>query len=143
MIFVFINLVIIFWNFTVFQYRFDLPQVKRNLISIITNLRLPHKLPNDLRLNILGNQKYQKKIEIENIRIRKFQAILEKSQIAVKKTRKSRYQTFLFRYSFTGPLPSCSKYPVQDCLSSQIFGDNLTHQIFFIFSITSKHFSNP
>ena len=62
-----------------------------------------HKLPNDLGLNILGNQKYQKKIEIKNIKMRKYQAILEKSQIAVKKTRKSRYQAFLFRYSFTGP----------------------------------------
>ena len=50
-------LVIIYWNFTVFQYRSDLPQVKRNLISGIANLvnEFPHELPNDLRLTILGN----------------------------------------------------------------------------------------
>ena len=43
---------IIFWNFTIFQYRSDSPQVKRNLTSSIANLVyvLPHELPNDLRL---------------------------------------------------------------------------------------------
>ena len=44
-------LVIIFWNFTVFLYRSESPQVKPSLISIITNLayELLHKLPNNLR----------------------------------------------------------------------------------------------
>ena len=43
---------IIFGNFTVFQYRSDLPQVKLNLIFSITSLvyELPHELLNDLRL---------------------------------------------------------------------------------------------
>ena len=49
--------VIIFWNFTIFWYRSDSSQVKRNLISTIANLvyELPYELPNDLRLRILGN----------------------------------------------------------------------------------------
>ena len=44
-------LVIIFWNFTIFLYRSESPQVKRSLISIITNLvyELLHKLLNNLR----------------------------------------------------------------------------------------------
>ena len=47
--------VIIFWNFAVFQYRSDSSQVKRNLLSGITNLiyELSHDLPNDLRLKDL------------------------------------------------------------------------------------------
>ena len=50
-------LVIIFWNFTICQDRSDSPRVKGNLISSIENLAydLPLKLPNDLRLGILGN----------------------------------------------------------------------------------------
>ena len=45
------NLVIICWNFTIFQHMSDLLQVKQNLISSIANLvyELPHKLSNDLR----------------------------------------------------------------------------------------------
>ena len=48
-------MVIIFWNFTMFYYRLDEPQVKRNVISSKANLvyELPHKLPNDLRLKDL------------------------------------------------------------------------------------------
>ena len=50
-------LVIILWNFEIFYYRSDSPQVKQNLISGIANLvfELPHELPNNLRLRILGN----------------------------------------------------------------------------------------
>ena len=47
-----------FWNVTMFKYRPDSPQVKRNVISSIANMvyELPHELPNDLRLRILGNK---------------------------------------------------------------------------------------
>ena len=38
-------LVIIFWHYTVFQYRFDSPQVKRNLISSITKVDINLFLP--------------------------------------------------------------------------------------------------
>ena len=48
-------LVIIFLNFTIFQYRTDSPQVKGNLISSIANLvyELPRELQNDVRLRKL------------------------------------------------------------------------------------------
>ena len=43
-------LVIRFWQFIVFQYKFDLPQVKRGLISSTTYFvyKLSPKLPNDV-----------------------------------------------------------------------------------------------
>ena len=48
-----------FWNLTMTYYRLDLRQVKRILISSITNLvyGLPREFPNDLRLDLrkLGN----------------------------------------------------------------------------------------
>ena len=44
-----------FPQFTLFQHRFDSTQVKRNLRSSIIDFvtKLPHELPNDLRLRIL------------------------------------------------------------------------------------------
>ena len=50
-------MVIILWNFTIFYYGSDSPQVKQNLISSIADLvyKLPHNLSNDLRLKMLGN----------------------------------------------------------------------------------------
>ena len=56
-------LVIIFWNFTIFQYRSDSPQAKRNLISSMANLvyDFPHELPNDLRLYEI--RRYQKSVK--------------------------------------------------------------------------------
>ena len=49
--------VIIFWHFLIINHRS--PQVKRCLISSITNLvhELPYELPNDLRIRRLGNIK--------------------------------------------------------------------------------------
>ena len=40
------------------EFRFDCPQIKRNLISNIINFvwELSHELPIDLGLKILGNQ---------------------------------------------------------------------------------------
>ena len=51
-------LVVIFQHFLIIQLTSESPQVKRYLISNITNLvhELPHELPNYLRLRILGNQ---------------------------------------------------------------------------------------
>ena len=47
-----------FWKFTVFQLMFDSPQVKRDLISSITDFvfEKPRELANDLRLKILENE---------------------------------------------------------------------------------------
>ena len=54
----------ILWKFTVFPCKFDLPQVKRDLISSITNFiyKLPHELVNDLRSWEI--KKKQEKIKI-------------------------------------------------------------------------------
>ena len=59
-------LVIIFLNFTMFQYRSDSPQVKRNVISSIGNLacELLQELSNDLRLRILVNKEISGKSQI-------------------------------------------------------------------------------
>ena len=51
-------LVKLFLQFVVFHWNFDLPQVKRYLISSIVNLvyELPHELPNNWRLrNVFQN----------------------------------------------------------------------------------------
>ena len=55
-------LVMIFWNFTVFQCRSNSPQLKQILISSITNLlyELSNELPNGLKLSILGHMEIVK-----------------------------------------------------------------------------------
>lgn len=49
--------VIIVWQVNVFEYEFDSPHVKQELISGITNFvyELCHNLPNNLRIRLLGN----------------------------------------------------------------------------------------
>ena len=56
-------LVIIFRDFTMFQYWSDSPQVKRNLLSSIANLthKPIHELSNDLLGEILGNSEILEK----------------------------------------------------------------------------------
>ena len=99
-------LIIIFWNFTMFQYRSTSPQVKTNLISNFTNLahKLPLKLKNDFRF--LKNIR-----NVENIT--KFQIWVERKGSALslhkkvypghnsQRTCKRRYQTFLVFPNFT------------------------------------------
>ena len=94
-------LMIIFWNFTIFYYRSDSPQVKGNLISSMAKLvyKLPQELQNDLRLRISGSQEILEKyaqciVSLPELRLCKQQL----------KTRKNRCQTFLFLSSFTGLL---------------------------------------
>ena len=50
-------MILIFWNFTIFQFRSDSPEVKQSLIFSIRNLiyKYPDELSNDLRLSILKN----------------------------------------------------------------------------------------
>ena len=59
-------LVKIFWHFLLIQLTSESPQVKRYLISSITNLaqELPHELPNDLGLRILQNQEILEKCQM-------------------------------------------------------------------------------
>ena len=62
------------------------------------------------------------------------------------KTRKTRCYIFWSIVQFYCFSLLCAKYLVQDCLSKQIFGRNLvqspSHLNLWIFSVTSKHFSN-
>ena len=76
------------------------------MISSIANLvyELPHELPNDLKLRMLGNKeilgKSQIWVEIKSSAQSPFQKLNFGS--SSKKTGKSRYQTFLVLFSFTG-----------------------------------------
>ena len=90
------TLVIIFWQFTVFQSRFDFLQVKRSLISSIIdfNFELPHKFSKGLKtLWILGQYKISRKSK-NRLGIRPYtQPPLQKRifRDSNKKIRKSRY----------------------------------------------------
>ena len=109
-------LAIIFWNFTMFQYRSDLPKVKRNLISNIAKLvcQLPHELPNDLglqkirkykKMSILGGAQFP--VSLSEIKLWQQQQQISKFYCSVQF-----YWISLF----------CSKYFIRDCLSKQAFG---------------------
>ena len=58
-------MVIIFWHFLIFDQMFLSPQVKQRVITSNKHgiNELPHELPNDLRLRILGNLKNQENIK--------------------------------------------------------------------------------
>ena len=52
---------IIFWKFLMADQIFFSPQVKRR-VPISNKLVLPHELPHELKLRILGNRKYQENL---------------------------------------------------------------------------------
>ena len=60
------NLATIFWNFSTFQHRFNLPQVQQNLMSNEINFayELLYKLPNNSRLRNLEIRKYEENLKI-------------------------------------------------------------------------------
>ena len=97
---------IIFWNFTMFQYKLEQPQVKRNVITSKGNLvyELPHELPNGLRLRILGNVELLGRSQIWLQIQPSNQSPLQKFNfgISIQRACKSKYQTFLVLSSFTG-----------------------------------------
>ena len=76
----------------------ELPQVKRYLISSITNLvhELPYEFPNDLRLKILGNYELLEKCQMRGETQPSTQFSFHKLNIdnSCKKTRKIRYYIF-------------------------------------------------
>ena len=95
-----------FWKFTMFQYRSNSPQVKRNLISSITNLvcELPHELQSNLKI---GSGKYQTKFRWrEQVPPQKLNFANSREKLC-----KSRYHIYLVAFSFTGFL---YKYFVQN-----------------------------
>ena len=117
-------LVIIFWHFLIIWLRSESSQVKRYLISSITNLvhELPHELPNDLRLRILGNQEILEKCQMWVQTQPKSQSSFQKLNVdnSCQKTHKIRYQIFEALSNFTVFLYFCVKYFGQDCLRKQI-----------------------
>ena len=103
-------LVIIFWNFTIFQYSSHSPQSKPNSISSIAKLvyELPPELPNDLRLRILGNQEILEKSQIWVETKPSAQSLFKKFVFGKtnKESHKNGYQTLLFLSNITGILYS-------------------------------------
>ena len=91
------NLFIIFWQLTVFQYKFDSQQVKRELISGITEYELPYELPNDLRLRTLGNKKILEKGDTANVQSSLQKRLFDNSG---QKILENRYQNVLFLFYF-------------------------------------------
>ena len=93
-------------NFTMFQFRSDSPQVKRNMISstAIMVYGLTQELPNNLRLSILQNKEILKKSQVWEKTQPSAQHSFQKLNFgnSTQKTRKSRYQTFFILSSFTG-----------------------------------------
>ena len=79
------------------QIRLTTSKTKRDIL-------LPHESPNELRLKILGNQKILEKSQLLVETYPGAQSPLQKLNFGniSQKTRKSRYQTFLARFSFTG-----------------------------------------
>ena len=98
-------LVIIFWHFLIISLRSESPQVKRYLISSITNLlhEFPHELPNNLRPRILGNweilDKFQMSMEKQPSTHSSFQKLNVDNNC--QKTRKIRYYIFETLSNFT------------------------------------------
>ena len=105
-------LVIIFWNFTMFQYRSKSPQVKQYLVSSMVNL--VYELPNDLRVasRVSERLKTQGRRKLGNIgKISNFVGDVAQCTVSPReiklcqqqsKNTQSRYQTFLFLSNFTG-----------------------------------------
>ena len=100
------SLVIMFWNFTIFQYKSHSPKAKRNFISSIANLvyELLHELPNNSRLGILGKQERLEKSQIWVVKKPSAQSLLKKFYFCnnKQKSRKNGYQAFLFLSNITG-----------------------------------------
>ena len=107
-------LVLIFWNFTILQYKSDSPQVQGNLIPSIANLvyKLSHELLNDLRklgnirkISNLGGYRAQCLVSLQELRLCKKQLKNTEKQIP----------NFSFPLQFFRVFPFCSKYFGQDC----------------------------
>ena len=116
-------LVIIFWNFIVFQYRSQLPQVKQNLIFSITNaeFQLPQELPNNLRFRIIEKLRNIGKILNLGGDIASAQSPFQKLIFgnSNQKACESRYQDFFALPNIAGLLYFLANLFVQDCKLSR------------------------
>ena len=129
-------LVIIFWNFAIFQYRSDSPQVKRNLITSIANLvyELPHELPNYLRklekirkTSYLGGHIAQCPVSLQEPRL---------CQQQLKNVQKYIPNVPLL-VQFYWITPFCFKYFVPNC-SNVVFSDFLAANDIIVKRTSSK-----
>ena len=94
------TLVIIFWQLTVFQYKFKSPQVKQSLIS--RNAEFAYELPNFFRFITLGNEEILEKSQNWVGAELSAQVCLQKWRFdnSGKNWSKCRYQSFLFLSNF-------------------------------------------
>ena len=115
-------LVIIFWRSTMFYYRSDLPQVKENLTSNLTNL--VYGLPQGLLKFVAGIAQRPVFLLLE-MAIQKYTNQISKFSI-------------LFKFYWISL--RCSKCFLPDCLRKQVFGHNSIQYppnfIFFTYSET-------
>ena len=99
-------LAIIFQHFLIIQHRSESRQIKRCLISSITNLvhDLSQQLPNDIRLRILGNQEILEECQIWLEALRSAQSFFQILNFdnSCQKTRKIREQIFEVLSNFAG-----------------------------------------
>ena len=105
-----IILIIIFWNFTIFQHRPDLPQVKQNLIFSITNL-------------VCENRRFFERLKTQKLCdfCLPFQGQRPSPQSPLQN---SKIETKVVSFYSISLL--CSKYFLRDCASKQNFDHNWT-----------------
>ena len=107
-------LLIIFWKFTMIQYRLDSLLVRRNVISGIANLvyDIIQKLPNDLKLRFLSNKeilgKSQNWMETQPSANHPFQNLQSKYA-------QNQISNFSCPVQFYWISLFCSKYFIRDC----------------------------
>ena len=132
-----------------FQYRSDQPQVKRNVIPSIANLvqELPHELPNDLRVRILGNIEILGKPQIWVETQRSAQTPFQKLNFGVTAKKHTEVDIQLF-LSFPDLLDfsilfqmSCLGLSEQTKFWSEPCPVSFKRHFFFIVCISSEHFS--
>ena len=101
-------LVIVFWNFTIFEYKPDQPKVKQNVISSKRNLvyEVRHETPNDFAIRLLRKKEILGKSSIWVETQSHAQPPLPKFNFgsSSQKSCKGRYQTFIVLSRFTGLL---------------------------------------
>ena len=123
------------WNFTVFEYRSDSPQVKGNFISFITNF--VHELPHSCRMTQGLVSKKTRKYYKNQIKVEAFTTKTTTTGSSSHSTRKSKSKPPLQQSHRISP--SGSKYPIQGCLRKQMLGQskqspcNLNYSHFYKF----------
>ena len=123
-------LVIIFWDYTMFQQRSDQPQVKQNMRASIVNLvyELPNELPDDLRSQEIGKHQEYLKFGWRHSPVPSAQCPVppteKKLWQQLSKSTQKQISNFSCPVQFYCISLFCSKYFAQDYLNKQNFGLN-------------------